>query len=446
MKKKIRTTRPRRGSVLVLALTVMIVLTSLVLMMARTARGEAVASANYLAQLQADAAARGAIEYLRTTLANTSGTLPDDSGIYSENQQVSQGYFWLLKHDTANTGTKTYTYGITDEAGKLNVNSADIESLSKLPNMTSELAAGIVDWRDADDTPGAGGAESQYYLMQPKPYNAKNANFESLEELLLVKDITPTLLFGSDTNRNGVLDATDFDPANPTGKISQYDGGIADFVTVFSVEPNTDSSGQARVNINNPAQRPQLGDVLRTVGAPLPPPGRVYENVIDFYYATNLPLDQFKKIVDRLTTSGGQTNVGLVNLKTAPREVLAALPQMTDADASAIISRRESGGLTDLASMTEALTREKATAIGGRVTLKSYRCSADIVACSTTGRAFKRYQAVFDTRTTPVKVIYVRDITNLGWPLDSTILTQLREGQAIASLGTGSITNQTGAK
>ena len=425
----------------------MIVLTSLVLVMSRTARGEAVASANYLAQLQADATARGAMEYLRTTLEGTAGTLPEDSAIFAEAQHVGSGYFWLLKHDLTNTGTTSYTYGITDEASKLNLNSAVIDVIAKLPNMTTDLAAGIVDWRDADDTPEAGGAESQYYLMQPKSYNAKNGNFETLEELLLVKDFTPLLLYGNDTNHNGVVDEGDSDPTNPDSKITQREGGIADFVTVYSVEPNTDASGQARVNVNNPAQRPQLGDVLRTIGQPLPPPGRVFSNVLDFYYGTNMPLDQFRRIADRLTTAGGQTRTGLVNLKTAPREVLAALPTLTDADASAIISRRESGGFTDIATLTEVLTQEKAIAVGGVVTLKSYRCSADIVACDATGRAFKRYQAVFDTNATPVKLIYWRDITRLGWPLDQAILTQLRSGQPLAGVTTGtSSMNQTGVK
>jgi len=435
--------RHPRGSVLVLAITVMIVLTGLVLMLARTIRVEASASSNYLSQLQAEGAARGAAEYLRTTLANTQGTLPDDASLSSEAQRVGGGYFWLLKRDP-NSET-THAYGLIDEAGKLNLNAADADTLAKLPNMTPELAAGIVDWRDADDTPAAGGAESAYYLALASPYNAKNGPFETLEELLMVKDFTPLLVFGNDSNRNNILDNSDTDPANPESRVSQIDRGLADFLTVYSTEPNTDSTGQPRVNINDPAQRPQLQQVLTTVGASLPPPGRVFANVIDFYFGTGLPLDQFKKIVDRLSSTSGQNRTGLVNFKSAPREVLAALPMLTESDADAIIARRESGGLTDLAVLTEVLSREKAIAIGGIATLRSYRCSADIVACDVTGRAFKRYRAVFDTRTSPVKVIYWRDVTGLGWPLDQAILTQLRAGLPIETGSSGtSTTNQTG--
>jgi type II secretory pathway component PulK len=437
--------RARRGSVLVLTLTVVIVLTSLVLVMARSMRTEAVASANYLAQLQADDTARGAMEYLRAKLAGTAGTLPDDASLNTQAQRAGEGYFWLLKRDPTNDST--YAYGITDEAGKISLNTADADTLSRLPNLTPDLAAGIVDWRDADDTPLAGGAESSYYLTLPTPYNAKNAPLETLDELLLVKDMTPQLVYGNDSNRNGILDDSDVDPVNPDSKIAQLDHGIADLVTVYSTEANTDAAGAPRVNVNNPAQRPQLQDILTTVGARLPPPGRLFANVIDFYYGTSLPLDQFRKIADKVTTVGTPTVSGLVNLNSAPREVLICLPTLTDSDASAIISRRESGGFTDLLTLTEVLTREKAITVGGLVTIRSFRCSADIVACSASGRAFKRYRAVFDAAATPVKLIYWRDVTSLGWPLDPAILTQLRAGQALDTVVSGSSsTNQTGVK
>ncbi len=84
----------------------------------------------------------------------------------------------------------------------------------------------------------------------------------------------------------------------------------------------------------------------------------------------------------------------------------------------------------------------------GRVTVHSYYCSADIVATDATGRAFKRYQAVYSTRGTPPTIIYWRDLTSLGWPLDGQILADLRAGKPmVAGMGTAS-TNavETGAQ
>ncbi|HEX8949124.1 MAG TPA: helix-hairpin-helix domain-containing protein, partial [Dissulfurispiraceae bacterium] len=49
------------------------------------------------------------------------------------------------------------------------------------------------------------GAESDYYMSLPNPYKAKNADFDTLEELLLVKGVTPELLYGS-KGKKGIID------------------------------------------------------------------------------------------------------------------------------------------------------------------------------------------------------------------------------------------------
>jgi general secretion pathway protein K len=53
------------------------------------------------------------------------------------------------------------------------------------------VADAVVDWLDNDDTPRAGGAESPHYLGLPYPYNAKNDLFDTLDELRLVRGVTP---------------------------------------------------------------------------------------------------------------------------------------------------------------------------------------------------------------------------------------------------------------
>lgn len=147
-------------------------------------------------------------------------------------------------------------YGVIDEGGKLNIN-ALIEldktgqvlhdSLMKLPNMTEDVADAIVDWVDADDDPRASGAESSYYQSLSSPYKAKNGPLNSLDELLLVKGVTPYLLYGGDTNRNGVQDEGESDGTR----------GWSDFLTVYGRELNVDSTGTARIYVN--------GDDLNTV-------------------------------------------------------------------------------------------------------------------------------------------------------------------------------------
>jgi general secretion pathway protein K len=61
------------------------------------------------------------------------------------------------------------------------------------------IADAIEDWRDANDTTRANGAESDdYYLKLPVPYRARNGNFQDTDELLQVKGITPEMYWGHD--------------------------------------------------------------------------------------------------------------------------------------------------------------------------------------------------------------------------------------------------------
>jgi general secretion pathway protein K len=63
----------------------------------------------------------------------------------------------------------------------------------------------IMDWKDPDDLHRLHGAESDYYMSLPNPYKAKDANFDTLEELLLVKGMTPEILYGND-KKKGLID------------------------------------------------------------------------------------------------------------------------------------------------------------------------------------------------------------------------------------------------
>lgn len=91
--------------------------------------------------------------------------------------------------------------GLTDEERKLNLNSASAGILQNClviagrlsSSKAADLAAAIIDWRDADDAEMPGGAESRYYEFLTPPYRCKNGNFETMEELALVKGVTPEL-------------------------------------------------------------------------------------------------------------------------------------------------------------------------------------------------------------------------------------------------------------
>jgi hypothetical protein len=155
--------------------------------------------------------------------------------------------------------------------------------------------------------------------------------------------------------------------------------------------------------------------------------------VLDFYARTGLTATEFRAIADQVTTSSASVLRGMINVNTAPWEVLACLPGLEDSDVATLLSKRAESGadLSSIAWVAEALRPEKAAGIGGSVTVRSYQFSADIVSVAGDGRAFKRCRIVVDASTSPPKVIYHQDLTHLGWPLAPEILEELRAGTAL---------------
>ena len=103
-----------------------------------------------------------------------------------------------------------------DETGRISLNKANEPVLQRVVTnlmQGGDRAAGIdrhmqeaidtvvdsiFDWRDHDNLKHTHGAESAYYLKRRVPYRAKNAFFDSPEELLLVRGVTPELYYGSE--------------------------------------------------------------------------------------------------------------------------------------------------------------------------------------------------------------------------------------------------------
>jgi len=109
-------------------------------------------------------------------------------------------------------GEDSYSVRITDESGKVDINlPSPLILRNLLLNLEIELEEAdtivdsIMDWKDPDDLYRLNGAESDYYMSLPNPYKAKNANFDTLEELLLVKGMTPEILYGN-KDRRGLID------------------------------------------------------------------------------------------------------------------------------------------------------------------------------------------------------------------------------------------------
>jgi general secretion pathway protein K len=101
-------------------------------------------------------------------------------------------------------GAGAFSYRISDEEGRLNINAGVADRMQRLLTKVGvdkierdAIIDAIEDWRDTNDTTRINGAESDdYYLKLPLPYRARNGNFQDTAELLQVKGITPEMYFG----------------------------------------------------------------------------------------------------------------------------------------------------------------------------------------------------------------------------------------------------------
>lgn len=146
----------------------------------------------------------------------------------------------------AASGGSSSSSGETDSAATGNI---AVDLLMTLPGMTESIADAILDWIDTDTEPRPAGCEDEYYSTLPSPYSCPNKPLQSVEELLLVRGVTPQLLFGADANRNGMLD---LDEQQRTMANIETAGalGWAAYLTVHGAENNMTSAGDPRVNVN----------------------------------------------------------------------------------------------------------------------------------------------------------------------------------------------------
>jgi len=440
----------RRGTVLV-AVMVIISLSALAagVLLYRT-RAEVTA---------ATAASRGEQAYItaRTGLARTMAVLAAagrDQSIWTDNPDLFRSQ--LVFSDGANDWFFTiYAYnpldpdvlrnGVTDESSKINLSIAGAETLMALPEMTPELVDALMDYRDADANTRPEGAEQDYYDQLPYPYLIKNGPFGTVEELLLVKGFTASLVYGEDYNLNGLLEPNEddaeatFPPDNADGLL---DRGLLGVATVWSYGRNVSIEDAPRVNINTggdlasaglSAQTQEFIQLYRKEGKSFKHPadllGLRYQLQkkqgklkAGTWIESGVGSSELPEVVDRLTVLPGKIVLGKVNINTAPVQVLAALPGF-DADlAEQIVSLREQLDAPAKETVAWPYTENLVSAdrfkeIVPSLTARSWQFHVRCVAYGWPCGQYRVVEAVIDMAAKTPRVIYQRDMTRMGMPL-----------------------------
>jgi DNA uptake protein ComE-like DNA-binding protein len=444
--------RGENASVLVLVLWICLGLVSIALYFASSMTYELRAADNRVNGLAAEQAIEGAARYVIYVLANyaTNGAVPDPSQFKTAAVQMGDAKFWFIGRDpdpdNANS-TEPY-FALIDENSKINLNTADTNELLYLPNMTSDLAEGIVDWRSTNSQ-----LSMDYSSLG---YSAKGAGFESVDELRLVYGATVDLLAGEDINRNGVLDKGEKD-LNGNG---QLDPGLFEYTTVWTREPNFHADGTQLTNVNtastsdltalfrdngasNPDQRASaIRGYLHPTTTP-PTPARSFHGLFDFAaYCRSIGMsaDDFGLIVNNCTTTNLTYIRGRINVNTASVDVLTALFEDLDngdqataeSAAQTLVTYRQQNpqSLGSVAWVYDALGNGNTvlTALrnkGDYITTHSFQFTADIAAVGAYGRGYRRTKFIFDISDGTPKILYRQDLSRLGWALGEKVRTDL---------------------
>jgi len=197
-----------KGIALITVILVIVILVAVVIELNRSSRVDIYEAANLSDGIKSSYIAKSGFYGAAALLANSEqpyDTLRDD---WARMEQISMQSDTLFPEGY-------FIARIEDETGKIPLNRlvqgdeynpATKEILVRLLSQPEfglgereidEIVDSIKDWIDADDTASGFGAEGSYYASLDSPYRAKNAPFDCIEELLMVKGITKEIYYGT---------------------------------------------------------------------------------------------------------------------------------------------------------------------------------------------------------------------------------------------------------
>jgi len=353
-----------------------------------------------------------------------------------------------------------------------------VQALLQLPNMTETLAQSILDWFDQDSQTRDLGAEQDYYKGLATPYLIRNGIPATLEEMLLIRSMNRQRLFGADWNRNYRIDPEEAVlEETSTNMFSSEEKPYPWFqlLTLYSKELNSDYSGNPRINLNSddlvtlhrklatrlgrveadfvvayrqfgPISTGEIGEKISTIAidptrpatveieSPLDLIGvqvRVSEDstsentmVLDSPFSQDQGLmpTYIHKLLDRTTTFDSPTLVGRINILSASRAVLRAIPNMAPSKVEAILQERKTKdsllteqGVSAGWLLTEGIVdKDELKRLLPYITTQGDTYRAQLVGFFASSGPSARIEVVYDATRRPVRRLYWSDLRMLG--------------------------------
>jgi len=251
-----RLRKTSRGAALLAVLWLAAGLSAIALTIANTVRGETERSSTEADGLKAYYLAMGAIDrmLLYLELPNSSpqsGASGRRESLRQSDASPNANNAFRIQESTRliplDFPTGVVMGELIPETSKLDVNRASSRDLLNLllalgqdPAQAEQTVAGIMDWRGT--TRGGSMTEfDQYYLSLTPSFQARHASLQEIEELLLVRGVTPDLFYGSYAR-------------NAQGQLAPH-AGLRDCLSVYG------STSEFDVNTVEPA-------VMQAIGIP----------------------------------------------------------------------------------------------------------------------------------------------------------------------------------
>jgi len=499
------TQEDRRGMVLILVLVVIAILTLAGFAFSELMLTERKAALVSARQAQARALAESGLEMTRLFVVRDRDAQNEAGGWYDNIERFkgvlvaeedTPGRFAIVAPAMDKEGVPAgIRFGLEDESTRLNLNTLVLadksaenggrQILAALPGMTDEIADAILDWIDEDSESREFGAEAEYYSSLVPAYAPKNGPLETVEELLLVRGVTPWLLFGADANRNGRIDPGE-PAAESIGDVDNSDGsmnrGWAAYLTLYSMELNTNPDGELKIDLNQDDMENLFNELSDRVGAEwatfivayrqngpytgskvgeLPGAGRLdlkkkgaveLSTVLDLIgvrvrvtyegekEATvlespfpNVPgvMNAYLPVLmDQTTVNPSPLIPGRININQAPRVLLEGIPGMDEEIVEAILAERTLNPVE-----ADPRRRHETWLLAeGHVTLDQMKAlmpfvtgggsvfRAQTIGYFDRGGPAVRVEAVLDATAKPARIVFWRDLSHLGRGYELTTL------------------------